>query len=458
MVSKKMKRNNRFRTGVGIVLAACLCLGITACGNTESSAGVVQPGDSEMAVKIASVAEEAAMSARAALTGRVSQVQAAMQAEQAAVAATAQKYSMIQTASLIPCLRELDENEPSHVGNQPANEEEEGWDNAWYGWVDDGFPIQTLGGWQLPEQINKELQTMLTSVYAPGFTMGFMMLDIQSGKGICYNSDAPFYSAGSTLASYAISLAATRPEVLSQRQDVLIAAATEADFNSYYILQEDYGLDALRSYARAVGVDLSPDQDGGSEITAEDLTRLWLANYDYFTVSDNGERIGSWFEEPGYSAIRPILGDRYMTRSKAGWTTGMYGVSIDAGIVYAGENPYVVVVMTDFPAILEDVQETFDVLDRIHNVMTGALTVSEAAGEETEEGEGVEATSEAAPEDENVIVIPEDNSGSYNDAMQEVTRQNREAANTETENAETDGEEADGTESSESTAEEAESE
>lgn len=60
----------------------------------------------------------------------------------------------------------------------------------------------------------------------------------------------------------------------------------------------------------------------------------------------------------------------YTTQSKAGWIADPdCNSACDAGIVYADNGPYVLVVMSDLPASLESLDPLVTLLDQLHSYM-----------------------------------------------------------------------------------------
>lgn len=60
----------------------------------------------------------------------------------------------------------------------------------------------------------------------------------------------------------------------------------------------------------------------------------------------------------------------YTTQSKAGWIADPdCSSTCDAGIVYADNGPYVLVVMSDLPASLESLDPLVTLLDQLHSYM-----------------------------------------------------------------------------------------
>ena len=203
-----------------------------------------------------------------------------------------EKYQ-IQLAEVKNCLQVLNNN-PRTVCPVPDPAEDLG--------AGDVFTFETLGGYTLSEKREKELRDMLLTVYEPGYDMGFMMLDIHSGKGISFNSDTPYYSASSTKAGFVVSLCAACPSVINTNRKYLSNITVYSDNDSYYVLEYNYGQNIYKDYADTVGVNLNLDEGGYAEYSAEDLTRLWLANYDYFSTNANGDLVGCLFETPQYTA------------------------------------------------------------------------------------------------------------------------------------------------------------
>lgn len=285
------------------------------------------------------------------------------------------EYSTIRDPDALHCLQELDRQKLLASLSDAEAQDEDG-----------GYTIGTTGGFVLTKDEEKLLQDMLNSVYVPGYTMGFVMMDLGTGKGVTFNTEETYYSASSSKASFVVSLIKEHPEAADKRWQELIQVTVNSDNDSYFMLEYDYGQNIHVDYAADVGVKLVLDEGGFAEISAEDLARLWLANYDYFQTGQQGEAAGQLLETPTYSSICALLGGAYVTRTKPGWIAGeLHNASMDAGIIYADEHPYLMVVMTDFPSNLEDLGDTVVILDNLHRRMVSG-TDGEGTGEETADG------------------------------------------------------------------------
>ena len=141
------------------------------------------------------------------------------------------------------------------------------------------------------------------------------------------------------------------------------------------LMQQTYSQDSFKKWMRSAGVDETKlDAGGYAFCTAEDLTRLWLQDYLYFEENENGEIVGKWFESPNVSAIRTTVQVGTVTRSKAGWIVGQeagYTSSVDAGIVYEEGHPYILAMMSDYPADVIRLEQYASLLEQIHAVLTG---------------------------------------------------------------------------------------
>ena len=97
-----------------------------------------------------------------------------------------------------------------------------------------------------------------------------------------------------------------------------------------------------------------------------------MRSYEFFESGEFGAQAGSWFEDPAYSLIHSELGDRYVTRSKAGWLVDddpTHTTTVDGGIVYADNGPYVIVIMSKVPRDIEPLRPLMQALEAAHLTM-----------------------------------------------------------------------------------------
>jgi hypothetical protein len=108
-------------------------------------------------------------------------------------------------------------------------------------------------------------------------------------------------------------------------------------------------------------------------ITAKTLTKLWVGNYWYFfkDTNSNSEWCRSIYTNSKMSLIREALSSKYTVYSKPGWNyVGTYGgTQNDAGIVMAGNNPYIICILSNginYPSALNELALA---LDAVHEDM-----------------------------------------------------------------------------------------
>ncbi len=231
--------------------------------------------------------------------------------------------------------------------------------------------IEQMGSWTLCARDKKALDRLLAAAEKDGYHIGILMIDIKTGKGIAVNSDRKFYGASSIKGPFIVSLAALYPQTLEKQNTAFKAVAVNSDNGSYSSLVGMYGRRYYDAWREAVGAEAPLTEGDYASLTAEDLARLWLLNYQYITGNPTyGEQIGELFETPNRSAIQPVLGKSYKTQTKGGWIAERVRASADAGIVYAGKHPYILAIVSDYPSDLKKLEPFVKLMNRIHTEIT----------------------------------------------------------------------------------------
>ena len=232
--------------------------------------------------------------------------------------------------------------------------------------------IDMIGDWELTLHDRRALERLLKGTEKEGYHLGLVMLDIRTGRGVAVNADGKFYGASSIKGPFVVSLAAMKPNTFEEQKNVFRTIVVNSDNGSYINLVHVYGSKYYDSWREAVGAEAPLDEGDFADLSAEDLVRLWLLSYQYITENRRcGKQIGTLFETPNRSAIQPVLGKKYRTQTKAGWIAERFTASADAGIVYAGEHPYILAVVSDYPSDLKKLEPYVELMDRIHMELTG---------------------------------------------------------------------------------------
>ena len=242
--------------------------------------------------------------------------------------------------------------------------------------------IEMIGDWELSARDERALKRLLKATDQAGCHLGLVMIDIRTGQGIAVNAKRKFYGASSIKGPFLVSLTALYPQSLEKQKKAFTAVAVNSDNGAYSSLVRTYGRRFYDAWREAVGVEAPLTEGDYARLSAEDLARLWLLNYQYFTLNPvYGETLGELFETPNRSAIKPVVGKTCMTRTKGGWIAEKNWTSADAGIVYAGEYPYVLALVSDYPSDLKKLEPYTELLHRIHMDLVGGRTEKKRARE-----------------------------------------------------------------------------
>lgn len=235
--------------------------------------------------------------------------------------------------------------------------------------IEGGEGIVLFGGYEADPQVLAALQQASDEL---NYEHSFLMLDLNTGRGAAFNLDAVYYTASSIKGPFAASFCALAPEVAAGWESSIISMLQYSDNDAYRVLNDTYHRTYIQQWAQECGVDPAPFAWKYPHINARQMAALWLRNYEFFEQDEWGAQVGSWFESPEYSIIHETVGDLYTTRSKGGWLTDEdpdHEVSIDAGIVYADNGPYIVVIMSRVPSSLAYLGPIMEALENVHSSM-----------------------------------------------------------------------------------------
>ena len=227
--------------------------------------------------------------------------------------------------------------------------------------------LRYLGGFRPTRETRSEIRKLVSEIRESGRQVSFLMLDIDSGKGVAYNEGQQFYSASTVKGPFVASLIREDAERLDSEENTIRRILEYSDNDSYGLLFNRYGAQACKDMAKSYGYEMEFTDCWYTKYTSEELGRLWLGCYDTFAEGKEGEELGELFENPERSAIRKALGEECATRSKGGWISERgYCVTNDAGIVYADNGPYILVIMSDYPSRMDELEPIAESLHLAH--------------------------------------------------------------------------------------------
>ena len=242
----------------------------------------------------------------------------------------------------------------------------------WYDTINaigDTTEPMTIGGVIPSEATLEMLFTAMDTLTEANRDFGFMLLDINTGEGIVYNIDQEFYTASSIKGPFAASFASNDPEGAASWESTITNMLVNSDNDAYTVLNNQYRRTYIQEWCEEIGIDPEPFRYKYPHVSTRMMTALWMRTYQFFETEEFGPTAGAWFEEPVYSLIHSELGDQYVTRSKAGWLVDedpSHTTTVDGGVVYAYNGPYVVVIMSKVPRDIEPLRPLLRALEAFH--------------------------------------------------------------------------------------------
>ncbi|MDY3823798.1 MAG: GBS Bsp-like repeat-containing protein [Streptococcus sp.] len=213
----------------------------------------------------------------------------------------------------------------------------------------------------------QSLANTITTLENQGYNIGFKLVDADTNKGIAYNQNSKFYSASTIKGPFVASLVANNSSAFQKSGSTILDVLRTSSNEGYKYLRDTYGPSALYNWAREAGVATNVVTPLYPYLTAQELFALWQRNYQFFTTSNYGKQVGTWFENPNLSPIKSVLGSSYKTQSKAGWIGYPgYRAANDAGIVYTPKGNYIVSIMTNADGRLGLVNPTVLALNSVY--------------------------------------------------------------------------------------------
>jgi hypothetical protein len=271
---------------------------------------------------------------------------------------------------------------PTPVANYTTQEEVEA--------AIDAIPYRAEGlvstAYEVDEQTEQAVEAALESLEAEGYEAGFIVLDLRTGRSLSWNLEEQFYTASAIKGFYVPALAASVEGAYEADAAVMENVIRYSDNSGYAYLRNKYQIahaEEIAAWIEKAGVDGSLTQYMYTDCSTRDMARLWVQNYFWFQNDPIGQQAADWFTTPNQSAIRTLVPEEIVTRTKAGWiyyidSDEVYQVTNDGGIIYDGEYPYVLAVMTTVPSDFTVLEELVEPLLAAHAAMVADLTGGES--------------------------------------------------------------------------------
>lgn len=219
-----------------------------------------------------------------------------------------------------------------------------------------------------------------------GYTVAFVVHDMASGRELTYNSAQELYPASSIKAPFTTAIYQQLVEKGTVKLESVAPVAEptilESSDEGYRALHRAYGEQAFIDWLKDAGVE--PGSYGTYEsmvawnyphITASQLARMWIHVYDYLSKGTApATQLADLLERREVSSLRRALAPDVVSWSKMGWfeSASAYRsepATVEGGVVFAKNGAYVLAVMTNAPALLDDLVPLEAALDRAHQDM-----------------------------------------------------------------------------------------
>lgn len=224
----------------------------------------------------------------------------------------------------------------------------------------------------LSEEQQESLAAATQNIEGGGYTVGFTLINLNTGKGIAYNLDSRVYGASSFKGPYAAYLCqhlgdndASYPSgseaagsgVSSSIYSLMQPMILHSDNSAFSSLRNTYDSAGFAEWLNSCGVDSEIMHDTHfPRYSARESTLLWLHTYQYLkTNTPTAQNLASLYEQTNVSFIRSGVSEDEEVEAvlnKAGWCSGRERFTglCDAGLIKCTDGTtYLMSTMTNSP-------------------------------------------------------------------------------------------------------------
>lgn len=224
----------------------------------------------------------------------------------------------------------------------------------------------------LSEEQQESLAAATQNIKGGGYTVGFALINLNTGKGIAYNLDSRVYGASSFKGPYAAFLCqhlgdndASYPSdseaagsgVSSSIYSLMQPMILYSDNSAFSSLRNTYDSAGFAEWLNSCGVDSEIMHDTHfPRYSTRESALLWLRTYQYLkTNTPTAQNLASLYEQTNVSFIRSGVsggGEVEAVLNKAGWCSGSERFTglCDAGLIKCTDGTtYLMSTMTNSP-------------------------------------------------------------------------------------------------------------
>lgn len=209
-----------------------------------------------------------------------------------------------------------------------------------------GASIRLYRGATLTAGQRKRLNKAIKRIRKKKANVGFVMMNLQTGKMITYNPTKVFFGASTVKGPYTIAVNRSKKGAWKRSGSLMRKAVINSNNACYLRLRQRYGNGPMISLHRLSGLSAKKAHRIWPYPCARDLAKLWCGSYSYLKKDKPlQKKLRRVFSRTKHSPINTVI--RRTTYSKPGWMLrGSVNIYNDAGIVMSANGPYVIAVMT----------------------------------------------------------------------------------------------------------------
>ncbi|MDD5953329.1 MAG: serine hydrolase [Oscillospiraceae bacterium] len=242
-----------------------------------------------------------------------------------------------------------------------------------------GASVQSNVNFQLSDSRKAQIQAAINAFSRMGRSVGFYLWDLKTDAIFCYNQNKVIYSASVMKGPYVCSVLQNYVETgqydldkvkfyrsnygtqsgtgtiqydpynkVYTLREVMKRTIQVSDNMGYTMLRSKFGTSAFASFLSRGGVSPSYAYEPYPFITTEVLAKMWKQSSNYLLGKGTFVPYAqSIFQRVSHSFISESLSSKYTVYSKPGFIIAASPCFNDAGIVMAGEHPYVIAIMSN---------------------------------------------------------------------------------------------------------------
>jgi len=208
--------------------------------------------------------------------------------------------------------------------------------------------ITTFGSFELSDGDRNQLQNAINIITNRGWSVGVLMVDMNTGKGVAYNPDQQIYSASAIKGPYVAAAAEYNPGAVPSWANQMNAAIHVSSNTAYASVRNQFGRGPMAAYCNEAGVRTAIADVYYPWYSTREQAALWTPTYRYFLSGDGTANWVRSFYTASDDSVEVAFGGSMTYYSKSGWINEA-GLSsyTQGGIIMDNGRPYILSIMTN---------------------------------------------------------------------------------------------------------------